>query len=219
MVRAPVALALALFAAALALVGAAYLLGLATPTPVMADQAEFYLDCPSTSVREGETLDVFLVRATDHQHSEEFEAQWRTIQGTADNNDYHGQNGYTTTSSSSETRANRLEHEIITQVDNTAEGDETFTIQFYNSGTVVDPDDPDRDDRCEITIVDDDPYIIQVDVASTPAQDDTYTLGETLELTAKFSINVDVDGDPRLGMWVGDNWRQAKYLGGRAPAT
>ena len=214
MVRAPVALALALPAAALALAGAAYLFGLATPTPVMADQAEFYLDCPSTSVREGEILDVFLVRVTDHQHSEEFGAQWRTIQGTADNNDYHRQNGYTTTSNSSETQANRLEHEIITQVDNTAEGDETFTIQFYNAGTVVDPDDPDRDDRCEITIVDDDPYIIQVDVASTPAQDDTYTLGETLELTAKFSIDVDVDGDPRLGMWVGDNWRQAKYLRG-----
>ena len=214
MARAPVVLALALFVAALALAGAAYVLRVTAPSPVMADQAEFYLDCPSTSVREGETLNVYLVRVTDHQHSEEFGAQWRTTQGTADNNDYHRQNGYTTTSNSSETRANRLEHEIITQVDNTAEGDETFTIQFYNAGTVIDPDDPDRDDRCEITIVDDDPYIIQVDVASTPAQGDTYAPGETIELTAKFSIDVDVDGDPRLGMWVGDNWRQAKYLRG-----
>ena len=55
----------------------------------------------------------------------------------------------------------------------------------------------------------DDPYIIQVGVTSTPAQEDTYTLGETIELTAKFSIDVDVDGNPGLGMWVGDNWRQA----------
>ena len=54
--------------------------------------------------------------------------------------------------------------------------------------------------------MDDDPYIIQVGVTSTPAQEETYTLGETTELTAKFSIDVEVDGNPGLGMWVGDNW-------------
>ena len=41
MARAPVVLALALFAAALALAGAAYILGVVTPMPVMAGEAEF----------------------------------------------------------------------------------------------------------------------------------------------------------------------------------
>ena len=150
-----------------------------------------------------------MVRVTDHQHSEGFCARWHTDEGTAGNGDYHSQSAHVTQSDSSETRANRLEHEIITRSDNTAECEETFTIRFTDAGTVADPDDSDRENRCEITIVDDDPYIIQVGVTSTPAQEDTYTLGETIELTAKFSIDVEVDGNPGLGMWVGDNWRQA----------
>ena len=66
-----------------AILGIIGLMALQETTPVFADRAKFYLDCPTTQVREGESVDVFLVQVTNHQHSENFGAKWHTDAGTA----------------------------------------------------------------------------------------------------------------------------------------
>ena len=62
------------------------------PPPVLADDAKFYLDCPTTEVAEGDNVDVYLVRVTDHQHSSNFGARWHTDPGSAGTSDYLTQN-------------------------------------------------------------------------------------------------------------------------------
>ena len=70
------------------LAGLVGLMSVLDPQKAQADDAKFYLDCPTTEVREGENVDVFLVRVTDHQHDAHFDASWHTDAGTAGTNDY-----------------------------------------------------------------------------------------------------------------------------------
>ena len=51
-------------------------------------------------------------------------------------------------------------------------------------------------------------------MTSSPARDDTYGVGETIEIEATFSTSVDVDGNPGLGLRVDSDWRSARYLRG-----
>ena len=44
------------------------------PAPASADEAKYYLDYSTTEVREGESVDIFLVRVTNHQHGVNFGA-------------------------------------------------------------------------------------------------------------------------------------------------
>ncbi len=71
-----------------AVVGFIGLVAFLQPKPVSADAAKYYLDCPTTEVREGESVDVFLVRVTNHQHVVNFGAYWHTDAGTAGTDDY-----------------------------------------------------------------------------------------------------------------------------------
>ncbi len=76
-------------------------------------------------------------------------------------------------------------------------GHETFTARFTPTDNVVDLDDPERDNKCEITIVDDVPNIMDIEVTSSPARDnDSYGVGETIEISATFSTDVDVGRQP-----------------------
>ena len=68
---------------------------------------------------------------------------------------------------------------------------------------VVDRNSPDRDEKCEITIIDDDSNITDVEVTSSPASGDTYGIGETIEISATFSTAVEVNGTPSLGLLAG----------------
>ena len=90
--------------------------------PVSADQAKFYLDCPTTEVREGEDVDVFLVRVTNHQHGVTFGAYWHTDAGTAGTSDYVHQNTGAIWGNDSERRANRAKRTFRTREDNLVEG-------------------------------------------------------------------------------------------------
>lgn len=190
-----------------------------TPALVLADQAKFYLYCPTTEVREGDSVDVFLVRVTNHEHNVIYGAYWQTEEGTADASDYVYQYTDAIWGSESESLANRVKHTFETRQDSLVEGNETFTARFSPVDNVVDRNDPDRDERCEITIIDDDPHITDVEVTSSPDRDDTYGVGETIEVSATFSHQVEVDGDPGLGLWVGRNWRSAGYLRGSGSDT
>ena len=99
------------------------------------------------------------------------------------------------------------------------EGNETFTARFSPVNNVVDRNDPERDEKCVITIIDDDPNITDVEATSSPATGDTYGVGETIEISATFSTDVEVDVNPGLGLWVGSNWRSAGYLRGSGADT
>ena len=203
-----------------ALVALFWISGVLNPQPVSADTAKFYLDCPTTEVREGGSVDVFLVRVTNHQHNFTFGAYWHTDAGTAGTADYVHQNSGAVWGNYAEQRANRAKRTFRTREDSLVEGNETFTARFTPTGNVVNLNDPDRDNKCEITITDDDPNITEVEVTSSPARDDdTYGLGETIEISATFSTDVEVDGNPGLGLWVGSTWRGAYYLRGSGSDT
>ena len=202
------------------LVGLTWLAGLHNPAPVLADTAKYYLDCPTTEVREGESVDVFLVRVINHDHWwEYFGAYWFTDAGTAGTDDYVPQDGSSLRFSyDSERAANRVIQTFETRQDALVEGDETFTVRTDPDG-ILDLNDPDRDEKCEITIIDDDPNITEVAVTSSAGRDNTYGLGETIEISATFSTAVDVDGTPSLGFWVGGTWQAANYLRGSGSNT
>ena len=186
--------------------------------PVFADNATFYLDCPTTEVREGGSVDVFNTRVTNHQHDVTFGADWYTDVGTAGTDDYVHQDSRGIWANDSERTANRAKRTVQTLEDSLVEGNETFTIRT-DSSNIVDRNDPTRDEKCEITIIDDDPNITNVEVSSSPARDETYGLGETIEISATFSTAVDVNGTPSLGFWVGGTWKAANYLRGSGSNT
>ncbi len=191
--------------------------GLFEPQPVAADDATYYLDCPTTEVREGENVDVFLVRVTNHKHTTKYWANWYTDAGTADETDYVHQSSGQVWTTDAEAAADRDRRVFRTRSDNQLEEDETFTARFGPDDDIVDLNDPDWDNKCEITILDDDPNIRRVEVTSEPAREsNTYGVGEVIEISATFSNRVEVaeGGNPRLGLRVGDDWKQAQYLRG-----
>ena len=203
-----------------ALAGFIAIMAFLQPAPASADEAEYYLDCPTTEVREGDSVDVFLVRVTNHQHSQGFGAYWHTDAGTASIDDYVRQNTSDPSdfdwATDEELAANRNKRTFRTREDALSEGSETFTVRFSPTSNVVDLNDPDRDHKCEITIVDA-PSIAAIGIISEPVRDNnTYGIGETIEIQATFTSSVDVatGGNPGLGLRVGDTWRSARYLRG-----
>ena len=186
------------------------------PAPVGAVD-EFYLECGTTEVREGDSFEVTLVYVGTITGGDRIGAFWHTDAGTADSTDYvHQDTGaiWGTPEDSADSRVNR---KVRTRQDNLIEGNETFTVRFTTSAEIADPDDPERDNKCEITIIDDDPNIRKLEVTSDPVvQDSTYGIGEVIQISATFSTRVDVEegGKPALGLRVGDKWKQAGYLRG-----
>ena len=171
----------------------------------------FYLECPTTEVQEGDSFVVTLVYTST---ADRIGAAWHTEARTADSTDYVTQNTGIIWGSREDSEDSRLDRTFRTREDSLIEGNETFMVFFTPTNNVVDMNNPDRDNRCEITIIDDDPGIIDVHIASTPARDETYGVGETIRFGATFSRAVEVDGTPALGLQVGSNWRSARYLWG-----
>ena len=206
----------------LAALAAAAMIGLVITiryaAPVYADESKLYLDCPTTEVREGDSVDVFLVRVTNHDHWwEYFGAYWFTDAGTGGTDDYEDGSGPIRWSYDAERAANRAIHTFEIRQDALVEGNETFTVRT-DEGDIADLNDPDRDNKCDITIIDDDPNITEVAVTSSAGRDNTYGLGETIEISATFSTSVEVNGNPALGFWAG-TWKGASYLRGSGSNT
>ena len=202
--------------AALALVLSAVWFGsLRSPPAAFADGAKFYLECPQAWVREGESVDVFLLRQTSHQHEVGFSAYWHTEEGTAYGLfDFVTQDGAHQEATDEEIVANRVRHTVRTMDGIVLESDELFTVSFTPVENVVDSNDPERDNKCEITIIDDDLRVNSIEMVSVPSIGDTYGLGETIEFAANFSHNVEVRGHVVMGLWVGGKWRGATYRRG-----
>ena len=201
--------------ALLLVIAMAGFVGLRSPPTVSAHDAKFYLDCPQTWVREGESVDVFMVRESDHQHNVGYFAYWYTDEGTAhgvfDFVEEDGVHQYTT---SEEKDANRMRHTVQTKDGLVLEREESFIVRFGGPEYAVDMDDPARDNQCEISIIDDDLKITSVEMVSSPSIGDTYGLGETIQFAANFSHEVEVQGPVLMGMWISGTWRGAAYQSG-----
>ena len=210
---------------ALALGAAAILSGIPNTTPIAAHHDDrpspkLYLDCPKTHVEEGNSLTVYLVRTDLNGHEGyNFGAYWHTDSYSANGFDYPHLDGVRQISTDAERRSNRIARTIRTYEDNRLEGEESFILTFTPRDNVKDPDDPQRDNRCDITIVDDEARVTGIDIISRPTRGSTYGLKETIEFAVTFSREVEVEGRPIMGIWVGPAWRAARYARGSGTDT
>ena len=213
-----------------ALMGAALAgsVGVHGPPPVAAQEmdgskSQFYLECPTETVLEGESFEVYLVRQPDPPYEHlKFGAWWHTDAGYADENDYvalPGESEYIQWSTDPETQANRQARTVYTIDDDEVEGDEHFWVRFTPTDNVSDPNHPSRDEKCRISIRDDDRHVTKIEMVSEPARGDTYGLGETIEFSATFNNPVDVDGYVVMGFWMGGQWRGGLYQRGAGTDT
>ena len=201
------------------LIGIIGLIAIHDPAQVDAAQFRFYLDCPTTEVKEGDSVDVFLV-LENPSINYYFYAYWHTDAGTADSSDYANLDNVYQRSRTFRTEGdlahNRMTRTIQTMQDSEIEGTETFLVRFTPTSRVSDPGNPARDEKCEITIVDDEPgpTVQKIDIVSSPERGDTYGAGEVIEIAATFNQDVDVDGAVLMGLYVGDRWEGAWYQSG-----
>ncbi len=160
-------------------------------------------------------MNVFLIRMTNHTHSQNFEARWEALTGTASEADYT----HTTasqTSNDSQTLENRMGRSFPTTTDALIEGAETFTIKARGGETQGEFNSND-DLRCQITIID--LYVTQINMVSTPSSGDIYRIGETIEFSATFNTEVEVEGTVNMGFYIGDQWKGANYRRGSGTKT
>ena len=61
--------------------------------------------------------------------------------------------------------------------------------------------------------------ITGIEMSSTPAEGDTYGIGETIEFEVTLSAEADVEGVVVMGTYVGDGWRGATYRSGSGTDT
>ena len=199
--------------------------GISNAAPIAAHHDDrpspkLYLDCPRTHVEEGNSLTVYLVRTDLNGHEGyNFGAYWHTDSYSANGFDYPHLDGVRQISADAERRSNRIVRTIRTYEDSRLEGEEAFILTFTPRDNVQDLDDPRRDNRCDITIVDDEARVTGIDIISQPAAGDTYGLKETIEFTVTFSREVEVEGWPIMGIWVGPKWRAARYARGSGTDT
>ncbi len=173
------------------------------------------LECPMTDVLEGESLDVFLVRADDATVVESLGASWRVIAATAAASDFSSFESNFEWSTDPETGEYRMAGSIATSQDDLTEGDETFTVGYALGNDA----DAELIETCVVTIKDDDPHVTELRIASTPAVGDTYGLNEEIEIEAVFNTPVTVRGRAHLGMWIGTRWYAAWYQSGSGTDT
>ena len=175
----------------------------------------FYLACPDTEILEGTTVTVYLRRVyrdVDNAEDVTMSTIWHTDDITATNDDYHGLSGNHQYSNKEQSGANTMPRTLQTKQDNLIEGNETFRVRIEKPQEyIADPDNPDRDDRCTITIIDEDLYITAMSVANRPRYGDTFGAGEEIKFRVTFSSWVEVEGDALFKFNMGDEQREAKF--------
>ena len=201
---------------------------LTVPPPVSAHHgvgtaSSFYLECPTETVREGDSFEVYLVREPGQGHQDiDFGAWWHTDPGYADENDYvalPGESEEIRWSNNAERAANRQPRTVYTIDDDELDGGETFWVRFSPTDDVSDPDHPSRDEKCMITIWDDDPHVTSIEMVSSPARGYTYGVGEVIEFAATFNNPVDVHANVLMGFFIGEDWKGARYQRGSGTET
>lgn len=147
------------------------------------DRTTWWLDCPTTSVSEGSSFDVYLIREPVNAARRTFGAWWHTDPGTADARDYvelPGTSEDIQWANDEERQANRQPRTVYTEEDPRVEHDETLTVRFTPTDNVHDINDPERDHKCEITIQNNDKFTGDIET-STDGTKVTITLNEGLK--------------------------------------
>ena len=146
------------------------------------------LSCPGT-VEEGDTVTVTLTRASNA--TKPIKGTVRTDPGFAEANDFdHGSTEVNHNGSSTEV-------EIDTTQDTRIEGDESFRIKWIN-------DHNNAISSCQVLILDDDDVNVEsLEVTSTPESGDTYSLGETIQVTMTLDHEVDASSSAYVAIEIG----------------
>ena len=123
----------ALMVALAAVIAAVWLFGLGDRSEA-AQRSRYWLECPTTSVTEGDSVDVFLKRdPIPSDVYRNYYAYWHTDEGTASaSNDYTALNNVrqSTSDHAGSRQSNSLKRVIETKSDPRVEHDETFTVRF-----------------------------------------------------------------------------------------
>ena len=155
------------------------------------DVSSFYLSCPTTTVTEGDSVTVVMrwgtsggrVTVVAHIHTEPI----GTAPIRADGTDYVNKGGAQQTTNYDEAENAYMNITVATREDSVPEYDETFQVSFGPPNDVFNPDHADRDNKCTITIEDDDvPYVTDVSVTSRPRVGDTYGRSEANDVQVTF---------------------------------
>ena len=154
---------------ALAAASAAFWLALPGGQSEAAERSKYWLECPDT-VTEGDSFTIYLKRdPIPDERNHHYYAYWHTDEGTASaSNDYTPLNNVkqSTRETPGAYLANSMPRTIQTTSDPRVEHDETFTIRFTPTWNVRDMNDPDYDDRCEITIENDDEFTVAAETST-----------------------------------------------------
>ena len=196
-------------AGALTILPLVMLLALTSAPPALADHSEMYVVCPA-SIREGHTAFMQIRDPGARSVSVSVSTDHRAY--TADGDDYIPYEGETITSDPDE---DTVRVPVETREDYSPEYDENFSIGFEVDRTWH---------GCVVTILDDDtPEVTSVEITSTPAVGNAYIAGENITVAVTFDQEVEVDGSPVLGLYVGDSsdhtWRGARYRRGSGTRT
>ena len=211
-IRVFAAAALAAAALAAAVIGTLWLHNVPT---VSAADISFHLSCPTTTVTEGDSFQVQLVKVGSLSVTSVW-AYWHTDAGTAGTSDFTNLNNVYQEWTSNFSNMTRTIH---TTADSSVESDETFTIRYTPTDDTTDLDDPELDNKCEITIQDSTVVVDSQEIVSTPPDGSAYRIGETIEVDVEFSAAVIAKNGPLLPLTIGGVWRGAKYKSGSDTTT
>ena len=201
------------------------------PPSVHAESSEpwLYMECVENPVEEGDDFRL-VVRKKYKDHTAPYKkirVFWYTDAGTADATDYEHMNAERQASNGYQSRVGKMGRDFHTREDNYPEIDETYRVRFNNSN------DNGNDDRCDITIRDDDGVgIYHLDIRSVPREisvdadgNETmsaYAAGDRILVTAKFTYPVTTK-NPETGeqtdyaglyLQIGENRRLANVVWG-----
>ena len=182
-----------------------------SPSAAYADGVKYYLECPQTWVREGGTVKVYVVRHSGHVRSVDSDVNRGRIEAFPQGIVDIVQQDSGSSEASKRESGSRTKYILKSKEDTVLEPDEVVNIGFVAGGDVLDANNPDWDNQCQITVIDDDLRIAGIQTVSTPSIGDTYGLGETIEYVVDFDHDVEVRGDVVMGLWIGGKWRGATY--------
>ena len=161
-------------------------------------------------VDEGETIRIHMHSI---RHGETVRGNWYVVGATATaGEDYEDPAGRF------QEGVNDVTGEFRTVEDRYSEKTETVTFRFVTDGTGP----TGQGAQCTFSIIDDDDTgAYRIQIISSPADGETYRLGETIEIAMHFTSAVNVQGDVLVGLRLGEgSWfREAEYQRGTRTGT
>ena len=189
-------------------------LAFAPATPAQRHSDIYISDCPGT-VTEGGPRQQVIATVNTTQYRTHLAYHLYTVTGTATSSDFTKKGGIIVTG-----KPHQLETLIID--DDHLEDGEYFVVTV---GTSDDDIGRNADQRCLVTIRDNDPpRAREMRLVSEPADGETYRLGEKIEIEVEFDNKVRIVGDPAVPLWFtvpanGNPWNAPEDESGIKRAT